>query len=74
MHGGVIYIRGEVDTRALAEDVQMMPLEKDDLSLLSRHIYAFCKYFSLDFEKVMRGDFVKLGPKSVRPYRSFYTH
>lgn len=74
MHGGAIYIRGEVDTQTLAKDVQVMPLEKDDLFLLKRHIHDFCKYFSLDFEKVMAGDFVKLGPKNVRPYRCFYAH
>lgn len=74
MHGGAIYIRGEVDNRSLAEDVHIMSLEKEDVFLLRKHVYDFCSYFSLDFEKVMEESFVKLGPKSVRPYRCLYAH
>lgn len=74
MHGGTIYIRGEVNKRALAKEVEVMPLKDEDVSLLKKHIYDFCQYFSFDFQKIMKSEFTKLRPKDIRPYARLYSY
>jgi glutamate synthase domain-containing protein 3 len=72
MHGGTIYIRGQV--AHLAKEVKSMELEKDDMALLKPIIDEFCSYFNFDANKILTEEFKKLIPTSTRPYGRVYAH
>jgi len=72
MHGGIIYLRGEVVHTG--KEVKIMKLEDGDMALLRPLIEEFCDYFKFDEDAVLAGDFRKLVPFSTRPYGRLYAH
>jgi len=74
MHGGVIYVRGEVPADHLGKEVKVMSVKKSDLNLIRSLVGEFCGYFDADFDDVMRGEFSKIVPFSHRPYGSVYAY
>lgn len=74
MHGGVIYIRGEVEDRQLSHEVMKVALTKDDHNLLQKHLQDYCTCFSLNFKKLIKGNFLKLVPATQRPYGKLYAY
>jgi len=73
MHGGVIYLRGEVEDYQLGKEVKVMPLEDEDLAEVSKYVANYAKYFNKDFDKIMAKPFVKLIPYNKRPYGNLHT-
>lgn len=74
MHGGVIYVRGDIDDRYLGREVKKTDLDEADRALLGELINEYCERFGKDYQKIMAGKFIKLIPKSHRPYGNMYTH
>jgi glutamate synthase domain-containing protein 3 len=74
MHGGTIFIRGEVDARCLGREVKITQPTKDDLMLLETHLADFCKYFNFNLEVLLKKSFVKLYPYTHRPYGKLYAY
>ena len=74
MHGGVIYIRGEVPAKHLGKEVKMVDVKKSDLTLIQSLVKEFCGYFSTDFDEVMGRKFQKIVPFSHRPYGRVYAY
>lgn len=72
MHGGVIYVRGEVDEAKLSREVGVFPLTAEDQAELQEYLKEYCRDFKLDFKEVMSEKFVKILPKSKRPYGNMY--
>jgi glutamate synthase domain-containing protein 3 len=72
MHGGTMYIRGEVSH--LGEEVEVMNLEEGDYKLLKRLVDEFAGYYGYDAEKILEGKFNKLTPVSTRPYGKLYAY
>lgn len=72
MHGGVIYVRGQVDEAKLSLEVGVFELTGEDQKELQEYLKDYCKDFKLDFEEVMGEKFVKILPKSKRPYGNMY--
>lgn len=72
MHGGVIYVRGGVDKSKLSADVKLSALNEHDQKELKTCLGDYCKDFRLDLKELMQEDFVKILPKSNRPYRNMY--
>ncbi|WP_424357632.1 hypothetical protein [Methanocella sp. MCL-LM] len=72
MHGGVIYIRGDVEDRLLARDVKKVELDAEDKARLEPLVKEYCQHFGCDYNKVMSKPFIKLVPKSARPYGNMY--
>ena len=72
MHGGVIYIRGEVDGNLLGRDVLKSKPGPEDAETLSKLVREYCKLFGYDYEEIMKKPFIKLTPKSHRPYGNLY--
>ncbi|CAJ35566.1 GltB/FmdC/FwdC-like GXGXG domain-containing protein [Methanocella arvoryzae] len=72
MHGGAIYIRGDIEDRYLARDVKKVELDVSDIALLEPLIREYCQHFNFDYGKVMSKPFIKLVPKSSRPYGNMY--
>lgn len=72
MHGGTMYIRGEVSH--LGEEVEVTSLEEGDYKLLKKLVDKFAGYFGYDAEKIFEGKFNKLTPVSSRPYGKLYAY
>ena len=72
MHGGVIYVRGAVDEAKLSREVGAVGLTVEDQRELESYLKDYCKDFRLDFKEVMSEKFVKVLPKSARPYGNMY--
>jgi len=74
MHGGVIYVRGEVDKDLCGAEVGVVDLEDADLKELTKHLKEYCEDFGLDLDEVMSVPFKKLFPVSARPYGNLYAY
>ncbi|HTP66169.1 MAG TPA: hypothetical protein VMJ66_12320 [Geobacteraceae bacterium] len=72
MHGGVIYVRGGVDESKLAREVGIFELTTEDKKELEEYLKDYCKDFKLDLKEIMKEKFVKITPKSSRPYGNMY--
>jgi glutamate synthase domain-containing protein 3 len=72
IHGGVIYIRGEIDSYRLGKEVGVVAPDEKDLALISRHVSDYASYFKCDADAIMKGKFIKLYPKFLRPYGALY--
>jgi glutamate synthase domain-containing protein 3 len=73
MHGGIIYLRGEVDpSRVATNHVTIRQASEDDLQQLRLHLEEFCAEFGLDVEEIAGRPFAKLVPFSHRPYGGKY--
>ncbi|MGD9131725.1 MAG: hypothetical protein PVH73_09175 [Candidatus Bathyarchaeota archaeon] len=72
MHGGTMYIRGEV--RHLGEEVAIRDLTEEDTKLLRGLVEEFCSHYDLDADKIMESKFNKLIPVSSRPYGNLYAY
>ena len=77
MHGGVIYIRGDVDPYIMGKEVGQVEMTKKDRALLKGLLEDYCKDFSaygLDLHRILQVPFTKLIPVSTRPYGKVYAY
>jgi glutamate synthase domain-containing protein 3 len=72
MHGGVIYVRGAVDESKLAREVGVFEPTVADRKELEEYLKDYCKDFKLDLNEIFKEKFVKIVPKSTRPYGNMY--
>jgi glutamate synthase domain-containing protein 3 len=74
MHGGVMYIRGELDDHQLGKEVGQVPLEDADRALLGELVGEFAGHFQQDARAILSRPFTKLIPLSLRPYGRLYAY
>lgn len=72
MHGGVIYVRGGVDESRLAKEVGVFEVDDDDLKEIRSKVKEYCEDLDLDPAAVLNERFVKVLPRSKRPYGNMY--
>lgn len=74
MHGGAIYIRGEVNEKYCGAEVGIMEPDASELKTLRKALDEFCADLDLDIDEVMKKPFKKLIPVSSRPYGNLYAY
>ncbi len=74
MHGGVIYIRGNVQEFQLGKEVGVAELDAKDHLILNDLVGEFASYFSYDAEEILKHRFTKLFPLYLRPYGRLYAY
>ncbi len=74
MHGGKIYIRGNVEDYKLGKEVKKVKLDSDDISILNKYLKNYYNLFGSGRVKVSAGSFIKLIPYSHRPYGKLYAY
>jgi glutamate synthase domain-containing protein 3 len=74
MHGGQIFIRGNVEKYQLGAEVGIQELGPQDYKLLEPLLQEYCEDFNLDYNEIMKQPFIKLVPVSHRPYGSLYAY
>jgi glutamate synthase domain-containing protein 3 len=73
MHGGVIYARGEIEGHLIGRDVIRSEPDAKDMALITGLVDEYCAHFGGDAAEVMKKPFIKLTPRSHRPYGNMYT-
>ncbi len=74
MHGGAIYLRGEVDDRNLGKGVSKVPLDEKDRDVLRDCVEGYVSYFGGDADEILSSHFTKLAALSHRPYGGLYAY
>jgi len=74
MHGGAIYLRGEVETWQVGKECGIFTADEDDLKILEPVLKDYCECFDMDLAEVLSVPFTKLVPVSHRPYGKMYTY
>ena len=74
MHGGVIYLRGSVQSHQLGKEVGIADLEEEDRQVLKKLIGEFAYHFGYNAEDILKYKFTKLFPLWLRPYGRLYTY
>lgn len=74
MHGGAIFIRGNVQQYQLGLEVGIKELTEDDRNLLHRILSEYSSDLDLNIDHVINSEFIKLEPVSARPYGNLYAY
>ena len=74
MHGGVIYLRGNIEDYQLGKEVGVAGLERKDYQILHQLVAEFATYFNYEIEEIIKHHFVKLFPRWLRPYGRLYAY
>lgn len=73
MHGGVIYLRGSIESHQLGKEVGTADLAEGDWQILKKIIAEFAAHFDYDADEILNHKFIKLFPLWLRPYGRIYT-
>ena len=74
MHGGVIYMAGEVNEAFLGKEVAVTSLSEDDRETVERHVTAYAQAMGMDATALLARPLVKIYPKTARPYGRLYAY
>lgn len=73
MHGGAIFLRGDVEPGRLAlRFVSVRAADQADLKLIEPYLAAYCEAFSLDPSALDDTPFLRVAPTSHRPFGAKY--
>jgi glutamate synthase domain-containing protein 3 len=77
MHGGAIFIRGDVDLNQIGAEVGVEDPTDSEWKAIEKYVHNFCRVFDLEAKKaklLKRHKFTKLFAKSSRPYGRLYAY
>jgi glutamate synthase domain-containing protein 3 len=74
MHGGVIYLRGNVADFQLGKEVGAAELDEKDRLDLEKYVCEFASHFGYDAKEILKQKFIKLFPLYLRPYGRLYAY
>lgn len=72
MHGGVIYIRGDVPMDRISNGIAVTDADEKDMTVIGELVREYCQHFDVDYDSVMNSKFTRLAPTSARPYKNLY--
>ncbi|MHB0911981.1 MAG: GltB/FmdC/FwdC-like GXGXG domain-containing protein [Armatimonadota bacterium] len=74
MHGGTIYVRGEVEEYQLGKEVGASEPDAADMLVIGDAVRRYAEHFGMDARHILESPFTKLAPVSTRPYGNLYTY
>jgi glutamate synthase domain-containing protein 3 len=74
MHGGAVYIRGDVEEFQLGKEVGVAGLDEKDYIVLKELVGEFASHFDYNAEEILKHKFIKLFPLYLRPYGRLYAY
>ncbi len=74
IHGGTIYVRGEIDQKRLGKGVGVAEFDSDDKKQLEGIIREYARDLNLNADEILNSPFTKLRPISTRPYGKLYVY
>lgn len=72
MHGGVIYVRGEIPDHQLGPGLHSQPVDSKDLKAIKAIVKDYAKELDVDADEILSEGFTKIRPFSHRPYGNMY--
>lgn len=72
MHGGTIYIRGDVPEFNLSPAMLKESLNEEDECVVRGLLQRYTEYFDIPTTHFPMSDFIKIRPKTSRPYGKMY--
>ncbi|WOF16219.1 hypothetical protein F1737_05600 [Methanoplanus sp. FWC-SCC4] len=72
IHGGMIFVRGDVDENLLGIGAKKEQADMDDLKTIRIYIEKFADYFGFDSDEILKSGFTKIVPASARPFANKY--
>jgi glutamate synthase domain-containing protein 3 len=74
MHGGLIFLRGEVEEYQLGKEATLEATSDEDLGLIRPYVEEYVDYFGGSADDIFDASFLKLRPKSSRPFGGLYAY
>jgi glutamate synthase domain-containing protein 3 len=74
MHGGEIWVRGEIEPWQCGTEVRTFTVTDADKSTLAGTLDDYCAVFDLDLHEILASPFTRIVPTGRRPYASLYTY
>jgi glutamate synthase domain-containing protein 3 len=74
MHGGVIYLRGNINEYQLGKEVGIAELDDDDNAQLEQYVNEFSHHFGYNAREILKHKYIKLFPLYLRPYGRLYAY
>jgi glutamate synthase domain-containing protein 3 len=74
MHGGIIYVRGDVPSYKLGREVKKEDASSKDLNIISYYVKKFSKLFEISYHSIINHKFTKFFAHNKRPYEKLYAH
>jgi glutamate synthase domain-containing protein 3 len=74
MHGGVIYLRGNINEHQLGKEVGVTELDDHDIEQLTKYVSEFAHHFGYDAKEILKHKYIKLFPLYLRPYGRLYAY
>lgn len=72
MHGGVMYVRGEVEEYKLGKEVKVVPIDEEDKKKLAYYVGKYAANFNKNADEILDAKFSKIIPFNKRPYGNMY--
>ena len=72
IHGGAIYVRGNISEKYLGVSASIQPFTDDDRNNLEPILKEFSERFNVDLDNIFESDFTKVAAASSRPFGSYY--
>jgi glutamate synthase domain-containing protein 3 len=74
MHGGEIYVRGEVEPWRCGDEVHVAPATAPEVDRLRDVLHDYCQVFGIDGDQLFALPFTRIVPAGRRPYAGLSTY
>jgi glutamate synthase domain-containing protein 3 len=74
MHGGEIYVRGEIEPWQCGAEVRCATATDEEMAALAHVLSDYCDTFGTDLREVLAAPFTRITPAGSRPYAGLYTY
>jgi glutamate synthase domain-containing protein 3 len=74
MHGGEIFVRGQVEPWQCGGEVRVAPAGEAEVETLKPLLADYCAVFEMDLAEVLAEPFTRVAPAGSRPYARLYTY
>jgi glutamate synthase domain-containing protein 3 len=74
MHGGAIYLRGDIRDDQMGKEISRVPLDDADRTRLETLVGQYAAHFGMNASEILSAAFVKLAATSTRPYGRLYVY
>lgn len=72
MHGGKMFLRGDLTGIKFPDQVTARPATEADLEEIKAELSEFCQLFGYDIKQVLNAPFTIITPDSKNPYKQMY--
>jgi len=74
MHGGTMYVRGEVPSDRVRKGVTMQETNQDDVEVLRGLLTPYCAEFGLNVDELLSQPYTRIVSHTTRPYGQLYAY